>query len=106
MIANVSLRSRTLVIESRDCIASPQRYDIVVTFIDSPSTEPANIPFSPHIEIDAESNVISPISSFTITVQVVETVSGTIIDEVATTLMDTTTTTEAGLPSYSCSNGM
>ena len=80
VLTSVSLRSRTLVIESRDCIASPENYRIVVTSTDTPSTELVNVSFSPTIEHDV-GDVVRPNTQYTITVVLVETTSNTIVEE-------------------------
>ena len=80
VLTSVSLRSRTLVIESRDCIASPENYRIVVTSTDTPSTELVNVSFSPTIEHDV-GDVVRPNTQTTITVVLVETTSNTIVEE-------------------------
>ena len=89
VLTSASLRSRTLVIESRDCIASPENYRIVVTSTDTPSTELVNISFSPTIEHDV-GDVVRPNTQYTIRVQIVETSSDVIIDEMSTAIMYTT----------------
>ena len=86
VLTSVSLRSRTLVIESRDCIASPENYRIVVTSTDTPSTELVNISFSPTIEHDV-GDVVRPNTQYTIRVQIVEKSSNTTTDEMTTTVM-------------------
>ena len=86
VLTSVSLRSRTLVIESRDCIAGPENYRIVVTSPDTPSTELVNVSFSPTIEHDV-GDVVRPNTQYTIRVQIVETSSGDIIDQNTTTIM-------------------
>ena len=98
VLTSVSLRSRTLVIESRDCIASPENYRIVVTSTDTPSTELVNVSFSPTIEHDV-GDVVRSNTQYTIRVQIVETSSGDIIDQNTTTIMyiaSTATSSEPG----------
>ena len=75
MLTSVYRRSRTLVIESRDCISSPQNYRIIIT---TPPTM-MNVSFNTTVEYDLED--VSP--GTTVTVQLVETTStsSTIIDE-------------------------
>ena len=73
VLTSVYLRSRTLVIESRDCISSPQNYRIIIT---TPPTT-TNVSFNETVEYDLED--VSP--GTTVTVQLVETTSNTIIDE-------------------------
>ena len=86
VLTSVSLRSRTLVIESRDCIASPENCRIVVTSTDTPSTELVNVSFSPTIEHDV-GDVVRPNTQYTIRVQILETSSGAVIDHNTTTIM-------------------
>jgi hypothetical protein len=74
VLTSVYLRSRTLVIESRDCIASPENYTI---FIATPTTR-VNVSFNTTVEYD-DVGEVSPAD--VITVQLVETTSNTIIDE-------------------------
>ena len=75
VLTSVYLRSRTLVIESRDCISSPQNYRIIIT---TPPTT-TNVSFNETVEYDLED--VRP--GTTVTVQLVETTStsSTIIDE-------------------------
>ena len=75
-----------LFIESRDCIASPENYRIVVTSTDTPSTELVNVSFSPTIEHDV-GDVVRPNTQYTITVVLVETTSNTIVEEIITNIM-------------------
>ena len=86
VLTSVLLRSRTLVIESRDCIASPENYRIVVTSTDTPSTELVNVSFSPTIEHDV-GDVVRPNTQYTIRVQIVEATSGAVIDEMTATIV-------------------
>ena len=98
VLTSVSLRSRTLVIESRDCIASPENYRIVVTSTDTPSTELVNVSFSPTIEHDV-GDVVRPNTQYTIRVQIVETTSGAVIDHNTTTIMYIASTSISSEPS-------
>ena len=72
VLTSVYLRSRTLVIESRDCIADLQNYSIIIT---TPTTM-MNVSFNTTVEYDLED-----VSPGIVTVQLVETTSNTIIDE-------------------------
>ena len=73
VLTSVYLRSRTLVIESRDCIADLQNYSII---INTPTTM-MNVSFNTTVE-----HYLQDVSPGTIvTVQLVETTSNTIIDE-------------------------
>ena len=89
VLTSVSLRSRILVIESRDCIASPENYRIVVTSTNTPSTELVNVSFSPTIEHDV-GDVVRPNTQCTIRVQIIEITSGDIIDQNTTTIVSDT----------------
>ena len=89
VLTSVPLRSRTLVIESRDCIASPENYRIVVTSTDTPSTELVNVSFSPTIEHDV-GDVVRPNTHYTIRVEIIEITSDTIIDHNTTTIVSDT----------------
>ena len=98
VLTSVSLRSRTLVIVSRDCIASPENYRIVITSTDTPSTELVNVSFSPTIEHDV-GDVVRPNTQYTIRVEIVEITSGAVIDERTTSVMyiaSTVTSSEPG----------
>jgi hypothetical protein len=98
VLKSVSLNSTTLVIESRDCIASPENYRIVATSTEPlPVTELVNVSFSPVIEHDV-GDVVMPNTQYSIRVVVVHTSSGTIINERNTTIMYNTTTTEPSEP--------
>ena len=97
VLTSVSLGSRTLVIESRDCIASPENYRIVVTSTDTPSTELVNVSFSPTIEHDV-GDVVRPNTQYTIRVQIVEITSGDIIDEMNTSAIYIASTAASSKP--------
>ena len=73
VLTSVYLRSRTLVIESRDCISSPQNYRIIIA---TPPTT-TNVSFNTTVEHYLED--VNP--GTIVTVQLVETTSNTIIDE-------------------------
>ena len=74
VLTSVYLRSRTLVIESRDsCIASPENYAIII----ATPTKVVNMSFNATVEYNV--GEVSP--GDVITVQLVETTSNTIIDE-------------------------
>ena len=98
VLTSVSLRSRTLVIESRDCIASPENYRIVVTSTDTPSTELVNVSFSPTIE-HYVGDVMRPNTQYTIRVLIVDITSGDIIDQNTTTIMYIASTETSSEPS-------
>ena len=79
VLTSVSVSGTTLIIQSRDCIASPENYRIVATFTDT-STELVNVSFNSTIEHDVGDDVMPEIQ-YTITVALVETTSNTVIDE-------------------------
>ncbi|CAI8018966.1 hypothetical protein GBAR_LOCUS11449 [Geodia barretti] len=79
VLTSVYLRSRTLVIESRDCIARPENYRIIIA---TPTTL-VNVSFNATVEYDL-GDIVS--SGTVITVQLVETTSNTIIDEMTYTI--------------------
>ena len=79
VLTGVSVSGTTLIIQSRDCIASPENYRIVATFTDA-STELVNISFNSTIEHDVVDEVM-PNTQYSITVVLVETTSNTVIDE-------------------------
>ena len=79
MLTSVSVSGTTLIIQSRDCIASPENYRIVATFTDT-SNELVNVSFNSTIEHDVGDEVI-PDAQYSITVILLETTSNTVIDE-------------------------
>ena len=79
VLTSVSVSGTTLIIQSRDCIASPENYRIVATFTDT-STELVNVFFTSIIEHDVGDEVM-PDTQYSITVVLVETTSNTVIDE-------------------------
>ena len=83
VLTGVSVSGTTLIIQSRDCIASPETYRIVATFTNT-STELVNVSFNSTIEHDIGDEVI-PDTQYSITVVLVETTSDTVIDEKTTT---------------------
>ena len=96
MLTGVSLRDRSLlVIESRDCIARPENYRIVVTSTDMSLTQLVNVTFNQTIEHDV-GGLVEPASQYTIRVELVETTSGVVIDERNYTIINTTTTETPG----------
>ena len=84
VLTSVSMNGTTLIIQSRDCIASPENYRIVATFTDT-STELVNVTFNSTIEHDVGDEVM-PNTQYSITVVLVETTSNTVIDERTTSL--------------------
>ena len=97
VLTSVYLRSRTLVIESRYCISSPQNYRILVSSTDTPSTPLVNVSFNPSIEYDVE-DILRPNTQYTIRVQLVEASSNTIIDEKTTHVMYTAPSVTVSTP--------
>ena len=79
VLTSVYLRSRTLVIESRDCVGDRENYRIVIA---TPITL-VNVSFNATVEYDL-GDIVS--SGTEITVQLVETTSNTIIDEMTYTI--------------------
>ena len=73
------LRSRTLVIESRDCVGDRENYRIIIA---TPTTL-VPVSFNATVEYDL-GDIVS--SGTEITVQLVETTSNTIIDEMTYTI--------------------
>ena len=90
VLTSVYLRSRTLVIESRDCVGDRENYRIVI----STPTTLVNVSFNATVEYDL-GDIVS--SGTLITVQLVETTSNTIIDEMTYTITMYPTPTETGL---------
>ena len=79
VLTSVSVSSTTLIIESRDCIGSGEKYRIVATFTNT-STELVNVPFTSISEHDLGDRVMGN-TEYSITVRVVDMTSGTVIDE-------------------------
>ena len=105
VLTGVSVSSTTLIIESRDCIGSGEKYRIIATFTNT-STELVNVPFTSISEHDLGDRVIYN-TEYSITVRVVDMTSGTVIDE--RTVMFTTpseppseTPSEPGECDYKC----
>ena len=90
MLKDISLSSTTLIIESRNCTASPENYRIVVSSTDTPYTELLNVS---SIEHDV-GGLVAPGSQYTVRVQLIEITSDTVIDERNYTLVNTTTTAD------------
>ena len=79
VLTSVSVSSTTLIIESRDCIGSGEKYRIVATFTNT-STELVNVPFTSIIEHDLGDRVMDN-TNYSITVRVVDMTSATVIGE-------------------------
>ena len=86
VLTNISFSSanRTLIILSRDCIASPENYTLVVTFI-STQDKSVTVPFNSTVVLDV-GDVLIPNTMYYISVELVETTSGVVIDEMNTTV--------------------
>ena len=97
VLTGVSLRDQSLlVIESRDCIASPENYSIIVTSMtDMTLTQLVNVTFNQTIEHDV-GGLVEPGSQYIIRVELVETTSGVVIDERNYTIINTSTTETPG----------
>ena len=95
VLTGVSLRDKSLlVIESRDCIARPENYSIIVTSTDMTS-QLVNVTFNQTIEHDV-GGLVEPGSQYTIRVELIETTSDVVIDERNYTVTNTTTTETPG----------
>ena len=93
VLTSVYLRSRTLVIESKDCISSPQNYRIQISSFDSP-TLLVVLPFNTTVEYD-----LGDIMSLKyIRVELVDTSSSTTIDEMDATILHVYDTVTPSLP--------
>ena len=93
VLTSVYLRSRTLVIESRDCISSPQNYRIRISSFDTP-TLLVVLPFNTTVEYD-----LGDIMSLKyIRVELVDTSSNTTIDEMDATILHVYDTVTPSLP--------
>ena len=95
VLKDISLSSTALIIESRDCTASPENYRIVVSSTDTPYTELLNLSFSLTIEHDV-GGLVAPGSQYTVRVQLIEITSDTVIDGRNYNLVNTTTTADPG----------
>ena len=82
----------TLVIVSRDCIPSPEDYTLVVTFINTlnlleqvPHVISLNFSSTVTVVLDMEEE-LTPDTLYNVSVEIVETTSGIVIDEMNTTI--------------------
>ena len=91
VLTNVSFSSTdsTLVILSRDCIFSPEDYTLVVTFINTLD----KLEQVPHVISSSTVTVVldmeeelTPDTLYNVSVEIVETTSGIVIDEMNTTI--------------------
>ena len=94
VLTNVSFNSTdtTLVIVSRDCIPSPEDYTLVVTFINTlnqleqaPQVISLNFSSTVTVVLDMEEE-LTPDTLYNVSVEIVETTSGIVIDEMNTTI--------------------
>ena len=97
VLTGVSLRDKSLlVIESRDCIARPENYRIVVTSMtDMTLTQLVNVTFNQKIEHDV-GGLVEPGSQYPLRVELVETMSDIVIAERNYIIINTTTTETPG----------
>ena len=94
VLTNVSFSSTdtTLVIVSRDCIPSPEDYTLVVTFINTlnqldqvPHVISLNFSSTVTVVLDMEEE-LTPDTLYNVSVEIVETTSGIVIDKMNTTI--------------------
>ena len=94
VLTNVSFNSTdtTLVIVSRDCIPSPEDYALVVTFINTcnqleqvPHVILLNFGSTVTVVLNMEEE-LTPDTLYNVSVEIVETTSGIVIDEMNTTI--------------------
>ena len=86
VLTSISLNT-SLIIESRDCIASPENYTLVVSFTntDTDLQQSVNISFNSTVVHDV-GDMLMPDTEYLIIVVLVETTSDTVIDEMNTTI--------------------
>ena len=79
ILANVTLSSRILAVESRDCIARSEYYSIVITITNTYTglNQTVNIPFNTTVQYP----LVDDLTPLLIRVNIVYTPSNTIIDE-------------------------
>ena len=87
VITDVSFSSadRALIIQSRDCIASPEDYSVVVHYINTQNeVEQAalNVSFNTTVVIDLRDELV-PNTLYNFTARIVESKSGVVIDEMS-----------------------
>ena len=86
ILISVELNSTSfLIIESRDCIASPENYSIVVTINDT-DTKLLNVTFNSNIQYDVGDQLM-PNIHYIIRTVIIERTSSTVIDENITIIM-------------------
>ena len=86
VLTDISLNT-SLIIESRDCIASPEDYTLVVSFnnTDTDLQQSVNISFNSTVVHDV-GDMLMEDTVYLIIVVLVETTSNTVIDEMNTTI--------------------
>ena len=87
MITDVSFSSadRTLIIQSRDCIASPEDYSVVVHYINTQNEveqTALNVSFNTTVVIGLGDELV-PNTLYNFTARIVESKSGVVIDEMS-----------------------
>ena len=99
ILISVELNSTSfLIIESRDCIASPENYSIVVTINDT-DTKLLNVTFNSNIQYDVGDQLM-PNIQYIIRTVIIEMTSSTVIDENITIIMYSTSTDPTGYSLY------
>ena len=99
ILISVELNSTSfLIIESRDCIASPENYSIVVTINDT-DTKLLNVTFNSNIQYDVGDQLM-PNIQYIIRTVIIEMTSSTVIDENITIIMFSTSTDPTGYSLY------
>ena len=99
ILISVELNSTSfLIIESRDCIVSPENYSIVVTINDT-DTKLLNVTFNSNIQYDVGDQLM-PNIQYIIRTVIIEMTSSTVIDENITIIMYSTSTDQTGYSLY------
>ena len=99
IVISVELNSTSfLIIESRDCIASPENYSIVVTINDT-DTKLLNVTFNSNIQYDVGDQLM-PNIQYIIRTVIIEMTSSTVIDENITIIVYSTSTDPTGYSLY------
>ena len=89
MITDVSFSraDRALIIQSRDCIASPEDYSVVVHYINTQNEveqTSLNVTFNTTVVIDLGDELV-PNTLYNFSIRIVESKSGVVIDEMSIT---------------------
>ena len=99
ILISVELNSTSfLIIESRDCIASPENYSIVVIINDT-DTKLLNVTFNSNIQYDVGDQLM-PNIQYIIRTVIIERTSSTVIDENISIIMYSTYTDPPGYSLY------